>query len=469
MKRSLLTVFTAGVLTALCLSGCGEKENEKIVLRISNWEEYIDEGEWDPEEDLIELEDSSICSETGIIEDFEEWYLETYGKVVEVEYSTFGTNEELYNQLTMGDTYDLVCPSEYMIMKMMSEDMLEPFSADFFDADIEENYYAKGVSPYIASVFEELSIKGEPLNKYAAGYMWGTLGIVYNPEVISEEEASHWDLLLNENYSKQMTIKDSVRDAFFAGVSIYNYDAITSEEFLAQEDYAERLSAICNATDADTVDAVEDILSKIKDNVYSFETDSGKADMVTGKVVANQQWSGDAVYTLDQAEEDGVELCYAAPLEATNLWFDGWCMLKGGVEGDEDKKHAAQAFINFVSMPESAVRNMYYIGYTSVISGGEDDTILQYIDWCYGAEDEDEEDLVTYSVDYFFTGEETGKEEYQILTYEDQLTRQLAAQYPSKDVVDRSVVMAYFDKEGNERINRMWTNVRCFDLKSLFQ
>jgi len=469
MKRSLLTVFVAGVLTALCLSGCGEKEEEKIVLRISNWEEYIDEGEWDPEEDLIELEDTSICSETGIIEDFEEWYLETYGKEVVVEYSTFGTNEELYNQLTMGDTYDLACPSEYMIMKMMSEDMLEPFSEDFMDAEVEENYYAKGVSPYISDVFAELSINGEPLNKYAAGYMWGTLGIVYNPEVISEEEASHWDLLLNEEYSKQMTIKDSVRDAFFAGVSIYNYDTITSDEFLAKEDYAERLAEICNATDETTVDAVEDILSKIKDNVYSFETDSGKADMVTGKVVANQQWSGDAVYTLDQAEEDGVELCYAAPLEATNLWFDGWCMLKCGVEGDEEKKHAAQAFINFVSMPENAVRNMYYIGYTSVISGGEDDTILQYIDWCYGAEDEDEEGLVTYSVDYFFTGEETGKEEYQILTYEDQLTRQLAAQYPSKDVVDRSVVMAYFDKEGNERINRMWTNVRCFDLKSLFQ
>ncbi len=473
MKRRIIPLLMVAGMSVALLSGCGSaSEKEVIVLRVSNWEEYIDEGDWD-EEEVIDLEEIAICSETGMIEDFENWYYETYGKEVVVEYSTFGTNEELYNQITMGDTYDLVCPSEYMIMKMMSEDMLEPYSKKFFDESVEENYYVKGVSPYISDVFSELSIGGETLDKYAAGYMWGTLGIVYNPEVISEEEASHWDLLLNEEYTKQVTIKDSVRDAFFAGISIYNYDRIMDDAFINSESYHEELTFMLNSTDELSVDAVENILSRIKDNVYSFETDSGKADMVTGKVVANQQWSGDAVYTLDQAEEDGVTLCYAAPQEATNLWFDGWCMLKKGVGNDTDKKHAAEAFVNFVSMPQNAVRNMYYIGYTSVIAGGEDDTIFQYVDWCYGADEEEAaaegETLVEYPIDYFFTGSEKETGDYTVVTYEEQLTRQLFAQYPTKDVVDRSVVMAYFDKEGNERINRMWTNVRCFDLKSLWK
>ncbi len=467
-------------IPALMLCGCGDVgESDTIVLRISNWEEYIDEGEWDPEEDAVELSDGTIiCPETGMIEDFEAWFYETYGKEVRVEYSTFGTNEELYNQMSMGDTYDLVCPSEYMIMKLIAEDMLVPFSEDFYDESIETNYYAKGVSTYIKDVYDELSINGHSLSEYAAGYMWGTLGIVYNPEEVTEEEASHWNLLLMDKFSKRVTIKDSVRDAYFAGNSIYNEALISSDEFVNNDNYEAWLDAILNATDKETIDAVEDILSTIKNNVYSFETDSGKADMVTGKVVANQQWSGDAVYTLDQAEEDGVILCYSAPEEATNLWFDGWCMLKSGIEGDADKQLAAEAFINFVSRPDNAVRNMYYIGYTSVISGGEDETVFDYLDYCYGWSEEDAEEegieTVEYSVGYFFTGdfadEQTDevKEKYTILTSEDQTRRQLFAQYPTEEVMKRSVVMEYFDKTENERINQMWLNVRCFDLYKFF-
>lgn len=462
MKKMKCLLF-ACMLAVLALSGCGRDDENVIVLRVNSWEEYIDEGDWEEGEEIELADGRVIFSESGIVEDFEEWFYETYGMNVRVEYSTFGTNEELYNQMTMGDTYDLVCPSEYMIMKLMAEGMLEPFSNDFYDESIEENYYAKGVSPYIKGVFDELSINNQPLSKYAAGYMWGTLGIVYNPEYVSAEDAAHWNILLSEKFTKCVTIKDSVRDAYFAGSCILNEEKINSAEFLNAPNYLNNLSELLNATDADTVDAVEGILSDIKDNVYSFETDSGKADMVTGKVVANQQWSGDAVYTLDQAEEDGVELCYSAPEEGTNLWFDGWCMIRAGIAEDRDKKIAAEAFVNYVSNPENAVRNMYYIGYTSVISGGEDDTILQYIDWCYGAEDEEEEQVVKYPVGYFFGDEES--EDYFITTVESQTRRQLFAQYPTKEVMDHCVVMDYFDPEENTRINRMWTNARCFDFR----
>ena len=461
MKKIKYVLVFCLIALLLC-SGCGKDDENVIVLRVNNWEEYIDEGDWE-EGDEIELSDGRVIfSESSIVEDFEEWFYEVYGMNVRVEYSTFGTNEELYNQMTMGDTYDLVCPSEYMIMKLMAEGLLEPFSSDFYDESIEENYYAKGVSPYIRGVFDNLNINDQPLSKYAAGYMWGTLGIVYNPEEVSAQEASHWNLLLSEDFRKRVTIKDSVRDAYFAGLCILNEDKLNSERFLNSTNYLDNLAELLNATDEDTVNEVERVLSNIKDNVYSFETDSGKADMVTGKVVANQQWSGDAVYTLDQAEEDGVELCYSAPTEGTNLWFDGWCMIKAGIAEDRDKKIAAEAFVNFVSNPENAVRNMYYIGYTSVIAGGEDDTILQYIDWCYGAEDDEEEALVEYPIGYFFGDE--GNTDYSITTVESQTRRQLFAQYPTKEVMEHCVVMEYFDPEENTRINRMWTNARCFDL-----
>lgn len=461
MKKIKYVLVFCLIALLLC-SGCGKDDENVIVLRVNNWEEYIDEGDWE-EGDEIEFSDGRVIfSESGIVEDFEEWFYEVYGMNVRVEYSTFGTNEELYNQMTMGDTYDLVCPSEYMIMKLMAEGLLEPFSSDFYDESIEENYYAKGVSPYIRGVFDNLNINDQPLSKYAAGYMWGTLGIVYNPEEVSAQEASHWNLLLSEDFRKRVTIKDSVRDAYFAGLCILNEDKLNSEHFLNSTNYLDNLAELLNATDEDTVNEVERVLSNIKDNVYSFETDSGKADMVTGKVVANQQWSGDAVYTLDQAEEDGVELCYSAPAEGTNLWFDGWCMIKAGIAEDRDKKIAAEAFVNFVSNPENAVRNMYYIGYTSVIAGGEDDTILQYIDWCYGAEDDEEEALVEYPIGYFFGDE--GNSDYSITTVESQTRRQLFAQYPTKEVMEHCVVMEYFDPEENTRINRMWTNARCFDL-----
>lgn len=471
--------------SAVAMWGCaGEEEGDEIVLRVSNWEEYIDLGDWD-EEDIIELEDGTVIfPEQSLVEDFEDWFYETYGKKVRVEYSTFGTNEELYNQITLGDSYDLVCPSEYMIMKMMEEDMLTPYSEEFYDKSIEENHYSKNVSPYINDVFKKLEFSGKTLDKYAAGYMWGTLGIVYNPEEVTEEEAAHWNILLNDKFAKQITIKDSVRDAFFAGVSIYYYDKITKDSFVAQDNYNEILTNMLNSTDKKTVDGVEKILSKIKDNVYAFETDSGKADLVTGKVVANQQWSGDAVYTLDQAEEEGTILCYSVPKEASNIWFDGWVMLKDSVEGDADKRLAAEAFVNYVSMEENAIRNMMYIGYTSTIAG---DKMFQYADWCYGADVEEAEaegeELIEYDVNYFFAREnetsdesenreETGEDAddgYIITAYADQANRQLFSQYPTLEVMERCAVMAYFNKKDNAYINRMWTNVRCFDLDSLFE
>ncbi len=448
-------------LTGAALVEALAAQGAEITLRVCNWEEYIDLGDWDDDE-VIDLDSGDIIGINSMVDDFEEWYYETYGIKVHVEYSTFGTNEDLYNMLTLGDVYDLVCPSEYMVMKLMAEDALVPLSDEFFDTTDEYNYYSIGVSSYIKEIFDEHEIDGESWSKYMAGYMWGITGIVYNPDVVSEEDASTWTILNNTDYWRQVTIKDNVRDSYFAAVGALKSELLTSEAFLSDPDYAQNLEDEMNDVSEETIAAVEEYLQEVKENAYSFETDSGKADMITGKVVANYQWSGDGVYTLDQAEEDGYELCFAVPEESTNIYFDGWVMLKSGVEGDTAKQHAAEAFINFLSRPDNVVRNMYYIGYTSVITGGDDTTIFEYADWCYGAED-DEDDVVEYPLGYFFSGD-SEDEDYIITAPAEQLKRQLAAQYPSEEVLERASIMVYFDSETNEAINQMWIHVRCFDI-----
>lgn len=438
---------------------------KEVTLRVCSWEEYIDEGGWD-EDEAMELDNgTTIFGENSMVEDFENWYYENYGVKVNVQYSCFGTNEDLYNMLTLGDVYDLVCPSEYMIMKLMSENKLEPLSDGFFDESNDKNYYINGVSPYIRDTFETHEINGETWSKYAAGFMFGITGILYNPEKMTADEAGTWTVLNNPKFAKQITIKDNVRDSYFAAVGALQRDKLMDPGFRTQEDYSEQLKDIMNDVSPEIIAKSQDLLQDIKDNVYSFETDSGKADMITGKVVANYQWSGDAVYAMDQAEEDGVQLDFAVPEECTNLYFDGWVMLKNGIDGDADRKQAAEAFINFVSRPDNAVRNMYYIGYTSVIAGGDDDTVYSYLDYTYGAED-DEEDVVDYPLGYFFTGDNSDPD-YVLRAPAEQIDRQLGAQYPSQDAIERSAVMEYFDEGATKDINQMWINIRCYNIKDV--
>lgn len=466
-KRALSAVAACLIFGSSmgAFTGCSET-GETIVLRVCNWEEYIDLGDWG-EDELIDIENpfgeegnEGIIGINAIEDDFTEWFNATHDYKVKVEYSTFGTNEDLYNRLSLGDVYDLVCPSDYMLMKLIAEGNYVEYSQNFWDTDIKENYYANYVSSYIdgadGSIFNDYEWHG-----LAACYMWGTLGLVYNPEkLVNAEDVSTWKILLNENYKKQVTIKDNVRDAYFATLGIINGDKLLAPDITAEE-----YSNLMNATDSETIAAAEDILKQIKDNVYSFETDSGKADMVTGKVVANEQWSGDAVYIMDEAEEDGAELWYSVPEECTNIWFDGWIKLKNGVEWSERRHEAAEAFVNFLARPDNAVRNMYYIGYTSAIAG---QTVFDYLEYNYAA-DEDAEETFEYDLNYFFGD---GKN-YSItadascfdIGDDNSINRgrQLFAQYPPESVIARSVVMLDFgDKLGE--INQMWINVRCLDL-----
>ncbi len=406
MKR-LFSLIIAVLLTAMPLfcSGCATRD-DVIYLDVYNWEDYI-----------------CIDDDANLIEDFEDYYLETYGKKVVVNYSTFGTNENMYNELQLSKVkledgsydygYDLVCPSDYMIQKMMLEGMLEEF------IDIEEGNegslydYNTYVSSYIYNLFD----KNEWTN-YACAYMYGTMGFVYNPEVLKasgyqEGDELYWDLPWKTYYKNLGTIKDSIRDTYALAIGYVYSDELMAlkEQGLPDEEYSKKVEEIFNRTDEETVRKVTEALTVLKSNVYGFEVDSGKRDMASGKIAINFAWSGDAVYTLDLAEEAGTELYYTVPEEGSNIWFDGWVMPKGA------NVVVAQEFINFLSKPENARKNMNFIGYTPAIAG--EDMVELCTEW-YGAYtmiEVDEETYLSYKQDEYGVYFDEDNEKYYVELY----------------------------------------------------
>lgn len=424
MKRFFSLVICIFLVfgSVIGFSGCSSKKDSQV-LKVYNWEDYISVSE-DGSDEYVDL-----------IAEFEK----EYG--VTVEYSTFGTNENMYNELKINSTgYDLVCPSDYMIMRMIKEDMCEPFSEDFKNGE-----YMNNVSPYLKHLFE---LNG--WTDYAAAYMWGTMGYVYNPNYVNSEHVKSWSAIWMDEYANQSTIKDSVRDSFFLGLAYTYQDELNAlknklnSNQLTPEEYNAQLTEIMNRTDEDTLEKVKKNLISVKENLYGFEVDSGKWDAVTGKININFAWSGDAVAAMDEAEEAEVYLNYAIPEECSNIWFDGWVMPKGA------NVELAEKFINFLSRPENAVSNMNYIGYTSAIAGNDfDNTVFEWVEECYGY-DKTEEGVIEYDLSYFFG------ENKVIYVYEEDLQRQLIAQYPTEDVINRCAVMQYFDDETNAAVNEMW-------------
>ena len=453
-KKVISSVLSLCLLLpfAMMLAGCATDNTP--VLRVYNWEDYISEP--------TESEDGSAGDDyVDLIAEFEK----EYG--VRVEYSTFGTNENMYNELQINPgSYDLVCPSDYMIMKMISEGMVEKFSDDF----LQNSNYAKYASPYIKDLFED-----NGWTKYAVAYMWGTMGYVYDPAISEsvEQDLSSWAGIWDARYASKATIKDSVRDSYFLGVAVaYREELMQLKEqydggTIGADDYNARITEIMNRTDEDTLEKTKDALISLKENLYGFEVDSGKQDMVAGRISINFAWSGDAVYTMDDAEPyyeedgtyaEGIYLNYIVPEECSNIWFDGWVMPKGA------NTELAEMFIDFLSRPENAVANMNYIGYTSSIAG--DAVFEEMVDWYDESADpdnrgfdEDGNPLEPYDLNYFFGG--TGEnDDYTIYVSEESLNRQISAQFPSEEVLVRSAIMQHFDDETNAAVNEMWEEVK---------
>ena len=460
--KKVIAIAVAGVIGLVGLSLTNSATDNRTVLKVANWAEYIDGGDAD----------------SPLIHEFEQWYKQQTGKDIRVEYCSADDNETLYNMSKMGDHFDLVCPSEDMLMKLVAEERVQALPASFFDTTIETNYYAKCVSPFIAKTFGENTMKkGEETvawKEYAAGYMWGTTGFVYNPEFVDEADVQNWSVFTNPKYKGKITAKNNIRDTYFTGLAMH-YDtelralkAQYQQGDLTFAQYQAKLKGKMNDTAPETMNAVKGQLMQMTDNLYGFETDEGKAKIIAGDIWINFQWSGDAVYVMDVAEglyddepvETPLYLQYSIPETASNLWFDGWTITK-----DCKNVDAATMFINFLSMPENAVRNMNYIGYTSCIGN---EYVYENFALDYYEAEEGEEDIVEYDLNYYFNPNyvmgdpTTASDDYVFYTYSDQVKRQLFAQYPDEETLSRCVAMDYFSYEANARANSMWSDITFF-------
>ncbi len=415
-------------------------------ITVFSWEDYIDEG-YDSSDDASEYLNSIFSAdelESSVLDIFEEQ------TGIKVNYQTFATCEEMYNELIKNpNACDILCPSEYMILQMKRENLIKPY-------EIPESYqdYA---SPYIKTVFEDLGLTegGGSTTTYATGYMWGTMGLLYNASKIDVDELSKWTNLYEAKFSNKITIKDSLRDTYIMAIAIvyedelydlkYNYE----NDNITKDEYKQELTQIFNRTDEETVNKVQKALIKLKDNLYSFEVDAGKNDILTGKIDINFAWSGDAAYAIYEGEEAGVELGYVVPETGSNLWFDGWVMAKNA------NVQNSLEFLNFIAQPKIAIRNMEYIGYTSCIGGDE---VFSYVQDAYDDDGENQVDLK-----YFFDPEDTTG---SYVINSSVVGGQLYAQYADEDTIARCVVMQEFQKEDLIRINEMWYKVKLITWKT---
>lgn len=433
--KKLLILFLSFLLVPFTLTSPKNEvlAKEENTLVIYSWEDYLDLGY--EEEDLEDLSDylRDNYNEEDLLMGLTDKFEEEYG--VKVEYRTFATNEEMYNELINNPSGpDLICPSEYMIMRMKDEGLIKPYKTP-------ESWKEYG-SPYIKSEFSRLGLTNGNSEVYATGYMWGTMGYIFNMENTRPDELKNWDSILNRKFTSKVTIKDSIRDTYILAVGAVYKDELKSLD-KNSADYSQKVAEIFNRTDDETIKKVEEFLKNLKNHLYGFEVDSGKNDMLTGKIEVNFAWSGDAVYTIDEAELAGLEFGYIVPEEGSNVWFDGWVMPKNA---NED---LATKFIDFVSRPENVIRNMEYIGYTSCMAQYE---VFNYVS---ANEEEGEEQI---DLGYFFKGLDYAGDEYKV-TVASKYGR-LATQYPDFETIKRCTVMANFSGETLDKINDMWNRVK---------
>lgn len=388
------------------------------VLRVLNMEDYIYEQDIEGGYDAKDL-----------VEQFEDYARELGYNNVSVVYDTTDTNETLYSELQTGKAfYDVICPSDYMCQKLGTDDLLYKLTDE--DKEMIPNYFGEEskASTRIKGTLDAIEFHNnktdsdEVLGDYAVGYMWGTLGMLFNPtyktfekrdlepETVIEDMQT-WDSLWDSKYKNTFSIKDSMRDTYAVGI-LKTYE----EEFQAAQDkyleddnleaYAAAMDEIFNRCDQHAADEVKPVLNALKNNSFGLEVDSGKQDICTGKIGLNLAWSGDAVYSMDQAEDpeqvtNPFELCYSVPEIGSNVWFDAWVI--PNTKRSEAQKELALLFLDFICDPENVAQNMDYIGYTSFIGG---DAVLELVrDWydvraSYLEVTDEEDEEISYPVCY---------------------------------------------------------------------
>lgn len=297
MKRlkKIIALVCTGVMVTAMLTGCGTKSSSDV-LNIYNVGDYIDES---------------------LIEKFEE---ETGIKVV---YETYDTNEIMYQKIKSGGSkYDLIVPSDYMIEKMKDEKLIQKI--DYSNIPNYKN---------IDESFKKPSY--DENDEYSVPYFWGTFGILYNKNMVSDPVDS-WDILWNEKYSGEILMLDSVRDTMAIALMKLGY----SQNSISEKE----------------LDKAKAELIAQRPLVRAYVNDEGKDRLLGEEAAMGIVYSGDAITLMEQNEN----LAYGIPKTGTNKWVDALC-----IPTDAENKDYAEKFINFMLEPGNAVQNIDYIGYST--------------------------------------------------------------------------------------------------------
>lgn len=429
--KKVLLFIPALLMTSPLLFSCSKQDPNVTYLKVLNSEDYIAEG---------------------MTEAFEKKILDETGKKVKVIYETFDTMENMFNTLKTGKTkYDLVCASDYMVEKLVNLDLLEKIDYSKI------NNYDKYASSFIRKRLKAIKWgDGDKyiLDDYAACYMWGTFGLLYNPNFyllkardIKEEQVKKdmqtFDSLWDTRYQKVIAIKDSMRDTYATGLIHSFKDELDKAKTIEtrQEIFDRGGEKDPNANEH--INTIKNDLIKLRENIFGFEVDSGKEDIVTEKIGIDTAWSGDAVKAINNAEtEKELNLYYSIPKEGSNLWFDCWTMQKGA------NQELAYQFLDFIFQPSNTIENIKAIGYTSSIVGDE---VFNYYQDKYKASNVNE--AVDYDVKYFFGDDKN------LSIDKKYLNRQVSAQFPTEEEADSLMVMKDYGKN-NDLILKMWEEVK---------
>lgn len=293
--KKLLALSLIVIMAMSIFTGCSGGE-EKVVLNVYNWGDYIDESVLD-----------DFTAETGI----------------EVNYEMYPTNEDMLVKLTQGgNSYDVVFPSEYMIEKMKREDMLEPLDHSLI--------------PNLENIDPKFSnLDFDPNYEYSVPYFWGTVGIMYNKEMVNEPVDS-WNILWDENYKNQILMMDSQRDTLMVALKKLGYSM--------------------NTRNSAELEEAKQLLIEQRPLVLAYVGDNVKDMMIQGEAAMAVVWSGEAYGVISEHEE----FDFALPKEGSNYWFDNMVIPKNA-----KNKEAAHQFINFMLDPEIGYKNTDYVGYST--------------------------------------------------------------------------------------------------------
>ncbi len=301
VPAAMILVIVIGGFVYSSNSGTGSG-NQVIVY---NWGDYLDP-------DAIDM----FEEETGI----------------DVVYEEFETNEIMYPKVQSGAiAYDVVCPSDYMVQRMIENGLLAEINFDNIP-NIQ----------YIGDTYMELSTQFDPDNKYSIPYLWGTVGILYNKSMV-DGPIDSWGVLWDEKYADNILMQDSVRDAFAVALKYLGYSL--------------------NSTDLDELQAAKELLIEQKPLVQAYVIDQVRDKMIGNEAAIGVIYSGEAIY----CQMENPDLEYVIPKEGSNLWIDSWVIPKNA-----QHKENAEAFLNFLCRPDIAKMNFDYITYSIPNTAGRE-------------------------------------------------------------------------------------------------